>query len=259
MFDLIREAPVGQAIRYLTRNKYLRYPEEEPGFDIPPQYTLLLRPGGNLPFRDVAPSDDKDNSPGEKDGDDVIRPVPAPQNQYPDLEMLGRINTTSSVYTAPYTTERMRVEQSLEIERTRSVPIIPQKTLDNIVLVDWYTTDDPANPQNWSSSKKSFIVAILAFYTWAVYCTGPIWAAAQPGMVEHFGISEVAASLGLSLYVLAYGIGDLVFSPLTEIPIVSYCLHLRNVCPSRWVNASSSLQECGLTSTNRSVAAQSTI
>ncbi len=38
--------------------------------------------------------------------------------------------------------------------------------------------------------------------------------------MEHFGVSPVAATLGLALYVLAYGVGDLLFSPLTEIPIV---------------------------------------
>lgn len=38
--------------------------------------------------------------------------------------------------------------------------------------------------------------------------------------MQRFGVNAVAASLGLGLYVLAYGVGDLLFSPLTEIPIV---------------------------------------
>lgn len=51
-------------------------------------------------------------------------------------------------------------------------------------------------------------------------------------MVEKFGVSPVAASLGLSFYVLAYGVGDLLFSPITEIPAVGrnpfYCKQSRN-------------------------------
>ena len=35
-----------------------------------------------------------------------------------------------------------------------------------------------------------------------------------------FGVTRLNASLGLSLYVLGYGIGPLVFSPLSEIPII---------------------------------------
>ncbi|ORY09056.1 major facilitator superfamily domain-containing protein [Clohesyomyces aquaticus] len=106
------------------------------------------------------------------------------------------------------------------MERTKSIPVAPQKTTEGLVLVDWYTTDDPANPQNWSSNKKGFVVFILCLYTCTVYCAGPIYAASSEGIVEYFGISPVAASLGLSLYVLAYGIGDILFSPLSEIPII---------------------------------------
>jgi MFS transporter, DHA1 family, multidrug resistance protein len=114
----------------------------------------------------------------------------------------------------------MRAERQLELERTKSLAIMPQKTSDGVILVDWYTTDDPENPQNWSSIKKGFVIFILCSYTWTVYCAGPIYATAEEGVKQQFKVSPVAASLGLSLYVLAYGIGDLLFSPLTEIPIV---------------------------------------
>ncbi|KAK9241737.1 hypothetical protein V1506DRAFT_174835 [Lipomyces tetrasporus] len=33
--------------------------------------------------------------------------------------------------------------------------IVPVKTSDGILLVDWYTTDDPDNPQNWSPWKST--------------------------------------------------------------------------------------------------------
>ena len=38
--------------------------------------------------------------------------------------------------------------------------------------------------------------------------------------MEHFYVSLVVTTFDLSLYILAYGIEDLLFSPLTEIPIV---------------------------------------
>jgi MFS transporter, DHA1 family, multidrug resistance protein len=36
-------------------------------------------------------------------------------------------------------------------------PIQPERLLDGTILVDWYTTDDPENPQNWSFKKKCFV------------------------------------------------------------------------------------------------------
>jgi DHA1 family multidrug resistance protein-like MFS transporter len=38
--------------------------------------------------------------------------------------------------------------------------------------------------------------------------------------MEQFGVSDLVATLGLSLYVLGYGTGPLIFSPLSEIPVI---------------------------------------
>lgn len=43
MYDLIRDAPLGQAIRFLSEKRLIRYPEEEASFVLPPQYTARLK------------------------------------------------------------------------------------------------------------------------------------------------------------------------------------------------------------------------
>ncbi|RFU73847.1 major facilitator superfamily transporter [Trichoderma arundinaceum] len=100
------------------------------------------------------------------------------------------------------------------------MPIASQKTNDGVILVGWYTTDDPENPHNWSSLKRSYIVFVICLYTWVTYVAGSVFAFSEPGIVEHFGVSVEASELGLALYVLAYGVGPLVFGPLTEIPVI---------------------------------------
>lgn len=37
-------------------------------------------------------------------------------------------------------------------------------------------------------------------------------------VAQKFGISNVAATLGLTMFVIGYGIGPMVLSPLSEIP-----------------------------------------
>ncbi|KAE9377604.1 MFS general substrate transporter [Stipitochalara longipes BDJ] len=219
MTDLFREAPLGQAIRFISRNKLLKYPEERADFVVPVQYLSLLKQNEKL-GRQHYDSSPSNGIVAELAEDDAAVESEATPSAEEDLEVLGMVRSIGNIRVAPYTNERLRAEQELDLERSRSIPIIPQKTPNGIILVDWYTTDDPANPQNWSSFKKGFIVFILCAYTWTVYCAGPIYATATEGIVQHFGVSPVAASLGLSLYVLAYGIGDLLFSPLTEIPII---------------------------------------
>jgi MFS transporter, DHA1 family, multidrug resistance protein len=47
-----------------------------------------------------------------------------------------------------------------------------------------------------------------------------IYTPSAPYIEEKWGVSPAAASLGLALYVLGYGIGPLLFAPLSEIPII---------------------------------------
>ena len=45
MSDLIREAPLGQFLRWATGNRILKYPEEMEGFELPESYITALNSG----------------------------------------------------------------------------------------------------------------------------------------------------------------------------------------------------------------------
>jgi DHA1 family multidrug resistance protein-like MFS transporter len=136
---------------------------------------------------------------------------------------LNRVNTKTALsqshtqaeleaaYSAAY-------QASLAKEPTQ--PIIPQRTSDGTILVDWYTTDDPENPQNWSQGKKAAAAFLICMYTLAFYMGSAIYTPSAFYIGEIYGVSTEVTSLGLSLYVLAYGLGPLLFSPLSEIPVV---------------------------------------
>ena len=166
MADLFREAPFGQLVRLLSGDRLFRYPEEKEGFHCPHCYqhdnslpsekivesspnsetydaglveaTRTKTYGSKLELEKTATSSDPDSEDG--------------QGQEP-VQALGLRRTQ----TLPYTSERFEVERRLEVERTKSRPILPATTADGTILVDWYNTDDPANPQNWSQKKKAFV------------------------------------------------------------------------------------------------------
>jgi DHA1 family multidrug resistance protein-like MFS transporter len=77
----------------------------------------------------------------------------------------------------------------------------------------------PANPQNWGSAKKAYIGLQMFLYTFAVYCGSAIYTSSEPQIMQVFGVGQSKASLGLSIYVIGYGVGPLIFSPLSEIPV----------------------------------------
>ena len=47
-----------------------------------------------------------------------------------------------------------------------------------------------------------------------------IYTPSEPGVIKAFGVSTTVAELGLALYVLGYGVGPLIFSPMSEIPSI---------------------------------------
>jgi DHA1 family multidrug resistance protein-like MFS transporter len=122
--------------------------------------------------------------------------------------------------TRPYTRERFDVERAIAAEKTESVVLAPTKTSDGTILVDWYTTDDIDNPQNWSMKKKWVVMVQMALYTMAVYGSSSMYVAGQEGIMEHFSVSAEVASLGLALFVVGYGVGPMLWAPLSEIPII---------------------------------------
>jgi MFS transporter, DHA1 family, multidrug resistance protein len=124
MYDLIRDAPFGQIIRYISGNRVLLYPEERPDFELPKSYT------------------ENDNSANVSAGASGLS---TPGGD----EELGLI-------------QQQRSQQAVDMEKIVSTPIVPGKLKDGTILVDWYTVDDPANPQHWSSKKKAF----TAFQIW---------------------------------------------------------------------------------------------
>ncbi|CAG8930861.1 unnamed protein product [Penicillium salamii] len=97
---------------------------------------------------------------------------------------------------------------------------VKAKAAPSRYLVKWYGDDDPENPQNWSGGRKGFVTFQICMYTLAVYMGSAIYTPSETGIAEYFGVSQTVAALGLSLYVLAYGMGPLIFSPLSEIPSI---------------------------------------
>jgi DHA1 family multidrug resistance protein-like MFS transporter len=63
------------------------------------------------------------------------------------------------------------------------------------------------DPQNWSLGKKFFVSCEIWLLTFAVYIGSAIFTPGIPGVSEQFGVSSVAATLGLTLFVFGYGLG----------------------------------------------------
>lgn len=165
-----RETTAGQILRLASGGRFLKYPEERIGFQVPAQYAILSS-DSSLLVNDSTPRRDDDETLSKSD----------------DLEAAAVVEPT---------------------------------TPKGVTTVTWYSETDPENPHNWSNGRKAWVSSFLFTYTFAGYIGSSLYTASVGGVMEHFNVSEIVASLGLTLYVLAYGLAPLILSPLSEIPAI---------------------------------------
>jgi DHA1 family multidrug resistance protein-like MFS transporter len=182
MKEIIREAALGQIIRFISGNRLLRYPEEEPGFQIPFERLTQKRklseineqisavseastPTKEEEAEELEPAEETENIHNVMTAEDVDEHVDVEKAKtgqtHQSLNKLTSVKSIARTQTIPYTRERFEVERELIAQRTLSLPIQPEITSTGQILVTWYTTDDQDNPQNWSQKKKSYVSFLI--------------------------------------------------------------------------------------------------
>ncbi|KAI9837885.1 MAG: hypothetical protein M1838_004721 [Thelocarpon superellum] len=230
MSALLRDSGLGQLIRLATKNKVLLYPEERADWRCPKCY---VKPTDSTDASAEATGADPSLAEKEVSRQGSEAPEQATADATPDTEKdldiepipshttaLSRMATREGLHKVQTRQDLERAYSSVTVKKEPTRPIVPEKLDDGTILVDWYDTDDPENPQNWSSRKKYFVTFQICLYTLVVYMGSAIYTPSITGLMEQFGISGTLGSLGLSMYVLAYGIGPMLWSPLSEIPSI---------------------------------------
>lgn len=83
-------------------------------------------------------------------------------------------------------------------------------------IVEWLP-DDPENPMTWSDPYKWFLVGLVGFATLAVSFDSSAFSGGIAQIIVHFGISEELAIAGVSLFVLGFALGPLLWGPFSEV------------------------------------------
>ncbi|KAM3071372.1 GTPase-activating protein [Clarireedia jacksonii] len=191
MKHLFRDTTLGHVLRLATGGRVLRY-EEEVDPSIWQRYVDKEASGRMAHHGTTEPADEK------YDKEDNISP---PHSLSP-----------------PRRSSDTRVaSQDVHRNEVSGVPVDVEKGRD-VTMVTWYGDDDPENPQNWSRGKKFTVTFFICLLTTSVYIGSAIYSAGTQGVMEQFHVSQVAATLGLTLFVAGYGLGPMVWSPLSEIP-----------------------------------------
>ena len=80
-----------------------------------------------------------------------------------------------------------------------------------------FLDNDPRDPMNWPDSKKWAITLTVAVATLAVAFVSSAYTGSTKQIIAEFGCSQEVAVLGVSLFVLGFAIGPLLWAPLSEL------------------------------------------
>jgi DHA1 family multidrug resistance protein-like MFS transporter len=130
MKDTIRDSSFGQLIRIITRNKFLQYPDETQGFQYPEGYEA-----NSNQYKEDDTEESYPTSMSASNAD-ILNEEKAAGAATPEVE---EEDTTTGDLESDIKLER-HISTHTPTERISSCPIVPQKTSDGVILVDWYTT-----------------------------------------------------------------------------------------------------------------------
>lgn len=149
----------------------------------------------------------------------------APINYFQDDEE-AQTNDISRMKTNESLQEQDNIARILTRRSTNRGPIPtmggdrdypPELGDQKIYQVDFDGPDDPNHPHNWPLSEKLTICAGLAVTTLTVAWGSSIFSSAIVYITKIYHVANVVGTLGISLYVLGFASGPVIWSPLSEL------------------------------------------
>ncbi|PSR85890.1 major facilitator superfamily domain-containing protein [Coniella lustricola] len=95
-------------------------------------------------------------------------------------------------------------------------PLTHQRTT-TAELVDFEGPDDPYRPINWSTHKKVSTTLLYGLVTMTATWASSSYSAGTDAIASQFNVSTEVAILGTTLFLLGFGLGPLLWAPLSEV------------------------------------------
>ncbi|OQE31605.1 hypothetical protein PENSTE_c001G02173 [Penicillium steckii] len=111
---------------------------------------------------------------------------------------------------------RLVFDQKVITQDVAQYPYSGSGTEDDPFAVTWLP-NDPRNPMNFGTIKKWAITILVSFVTLAVALVSSAYSGGMSQIIVAFGVEEEIVILGVSLFVLGFAIGPLIWAPLSEI------------------------------------------
>lgn len=183
MRHFVRDSFFGRMVYHGSGHKLFNHKEERPDYVVPAKY-LGQSEGADFNEKDTksAEGNDEGNTEGTAE---------------------GSAGSSSSTLSQPDAKDEKDAENA-------------EKDENDYIMVDFDGPDDPENPYNWPLWQKVVFAFQIAFLTVSVYMGSAIYTPGVDVLMTDLNISRVKATLPLTFFVIGYGLGPMVFSPMSE-------------------------------------------
>lgn len=128
---------------------------------------------------------------------------------------LGRVvyYASNKRFCAPHIEEEMRAYEDLRCRNIEKYPVV-SNSIEDLLRSTW--DESKLNPYNWGIFHKILFSIEVSLLTTVVYMSSALYTPGITQIMEEFSISNRVALIPLTMFVIGYGIGTMLFSPLSE-------------------------------------------
>lgn len=133
----------------------------------------------------------------------------------------GRIPTEATGKSSGLSRSISRRDTAISKIRSRPIPVFSHPmshvptTAD--VLVDFDGPDDPYRPMNWPMHKKTSTLLLYGLTTMSATWASSSYSSGTYLVEREFHVGSEVAILGTTLFLIGFGIGPLLWAPLSEV------------------------------------------
>lgn len=124
-------------------------------------------------------------------------------------------NATIPNYPRTISFWRLMADQHVITQEILSHEYAGSGTEDDPHVVSWLSVD-PRDPMQFPMARKVLVVLVTGFATMIISLASSAYSGSISRVIEDFNISDEVATLGLSLYVIGFAVGPLLWAPMSE-------------------------------------------
>jgi multidrug resistance protein len=111
-----------------------------------------------------------------------------------------------------------KTTESADLESAPKPWLIQVEETGHAHIISWDSSSDPDDPLNWPTWRKGTLITLVSFITFMAGLSSSMFAPSVPALMTGFhSTNSILGSFVITIFVLSFATGPLLFAPLSEL------------------------------------------